>query len=169
MHPPSKAQGPPSEGRDWRGRNDGGNNASADTDRTDAVDANRAVRHGCADDNGSFGIFRRLLRARNRVYQPLEYPPRTGAARFLALTRHGNALAGSRRQGRMRRHPIPSNLATRTPIPEARITVTLNGSSRHFSRNCHGGAHALRARGRCIQLNPSCRSSAMRRGRIGSS
>src|SRR5258708_885296 len=41
--PAIEGAGPPSEGRDWRGRNDGGNNASTDTQRTDAPDANRTL------------------------------------------------------------------------------------------------------------------------------
>ncbi|MGY4198883.1 hypothetical protein ACVIM9_008224 [Bradyrhizobium sp. USDA 4520] len=44
MHPPSPVQGPPPEGRDWRGQNDGGNHASIVHRRTDAADGNGSVR-----------------------------------------------------------------------------------------------------------------------------
>jgi hypothetical protein len=44
MHPPPLAHGSPPVGRDWRGQNDGGNNASTDNQRTDAPDADRTLR-----------------------------------------------------------------------------------------------------------------------------
>jgi len=85
--PAVSGAGPPSEGRDWRGRNDGGNNASADTKRTDAPDADRTLRPGGADGQSSDGISGRLNRTPQRSDQPAEHPQRPGAAGHLALTR----------------------------------------------------------------------------------
>ena len=42
--PATSGAGPPPEGRDWRGRKDGGNNASADTVGTDASVEDRTLR-----------------------------------------------------------------------------------------------------------------------------
>jgi hypothetical protein len=59
---------------------DGGNNASAIDNRTDAPDAARTLRPGCADDHGPFGVSRRIRRTRDRADQPGEHPPRTRPA-----------------------------------------------------------------------------------------
>jgi len=83
--PAAEGAGSPSEGRECAST-DGGNNASADINRHDAPDADRALRPGGADDHGSFGIRREgsyetLLRTSTSAH-----PSGPGAAGLLALT-----------------------------------------------------------------------------------
>src|ERR1700677_4354678 len=72
--PAVSVAGPPSEGRDWRGRNDGGSNASTDTSRTDAPDADRTLRSRGADHEGPGGFSRRLNRTPQCAHQPAQHP-----------------------------------------------------------------------------------------------
>jgi hypothetical protein len=77
------------EGRDWRGRNDGGNDAGSDNQRADAANAGRAVRCRSADYRRAADFSGGLARTRQRAYKPAQYPAGTGAAGFLAAIHGG--------------------------------------------------------------------------------
>src|ERR1700730_11058470 len=62
-----------------RPENDGGNNARADTYRTDAPDADRALRSAHADHQRTAGLPGRLARTRQRAHDPAQYSLPTGA------------------------------------------------------------------------------------------
>ena len=77
--------GPPPEGRDWRGRNDGGNNASAVNQRADAPDADRTDRSAGSDHQCPAGHAGRLGQPAKRAHQPAQHPQRIGATRSDAV------------------------------------------------------------------------------------
>src|ERR1700692_1743090 len=87
MPPPSPAQGLRQKAAIGAVENDGGNNASTDTHRTDAPDTDRTLRARGAVHKRPGGLSRRLSRTRSRANQPAQHSQRLGAARFLALTR----------------------------------------------------------------------------------
>jgi hypothetical protein len=90
-----------------RPENDGGNNASADDNRTDAPDPNGVVRALDADHERSAGLPGRLGRTRKRARQPRPCPPPAGpprpiarlAARKAARASHARLGAGSALRG----------------------------------------------------------------------
>jgi len=85
--PAASGAGPPSEGRDWRGQNDGGKNASINNQRTDAPDADRTLRPCGAHHIRPCEFSGRLNRTPQRANQPAQYPQCLGASRLLALMR----------------------------------------------------------------------------------
>src|SRR6202051_1163513 len=75
-----------------RSESDGGNNARADTNRTDAPDAYRALRSAHADHQRAAGFPGRLRRTRQRAHDSAQHPLGPGAAaRLLAVTRTAKA------------------------------------------------------------------------------
>jgi hypothetical protein len=69
-----------------RPENDGGNDASADNQRPDAPDANRALRSRSADHKRAAEFPGGLAGTCKRVHQSSQHPLDAGAAGFLAVT-----------------------------------------------------------------------------------
>lgn len=81
-----------------RPKNDGGNNASADNQRTDAHDAHRTLQSRSADRCRDADLPRRLTTTYHGMHQPGQHPLRPHAARLLSLVRRKprrNVPAGS--------------------------------------------------------------------------
>lgn len=97
-----------------RPKNDGGNDASADNQRTDALDANRALRSRGADHRRAAGLPRRLATAQRRMHNPAQYPLGPGAARPISLVA-GENPAGMNRRGYL---SIPSRVEVIRVAPE---------------------------------------------------
>jgi hypothetical protein len=96
MQPPSPSLWPPSEGRDWRGRNDGGNNAYANLDRTDAPVANRTVLSRGADHDDAAALIQTARRSASMPTSTCATSAGSCPAGMVALAK---APASHRRQG----------------------------------------------------------------------